>query len=373
MSLYFAKKLRNSALKRKQKHPLIRAFLSRILHPSKHLVVYTPANFDNPYQTLFYSGFSKTIVARTSSDKFLRYQRLGLSQLLHVHWDEDFFRNKTAQLSEQVREALVEYKIKGGGIIWTVHNEMPHEINTREERENFLNNRAFMCEIADVIHLHSEYAKQYLLRTFEVKEDKIVVIPHPSYLEWYCSAQQQREFRDKKVLLLFGNIRRYKGFDLILEALSKVSSPNRLEHFCIAGYGAEEVEYDEINGIKIRRKGGYVDDKAVPDLFKSADFAIFGFSSILTSGSLMLALTFGLPPIAPAHPSIKEQLPSQLHDLLYEPNNSEDFARVIDYATSLSHQEYALKSEVSLNYALENSPSKLSMALEKVILKLVNN
>lgn len=371
MSLVVAKNLRNIAIKRKQKRPLIRAFINKLIHPTKHLMAYTPANFDNPYQTLFYSGFSKTIVAPTSPDKFLRYQKLGLSKLLHVHWDEGFLNNKVPQVSKQVRDSLVEYKKNGGKIIWTVHNEVPHEIESSEEREYFLNNRAFMCEMADVIHLHSNYAKQYLLKTFEVKKNKMVVIPHPSYLEWYCSAQQQRVFRDKKVFLLFGNIRKYKGFNLIIEAFSKVQSASGIEHFHIAGYGADAVDYEEINGIEIKRSGGYVDDEIVPDLFSSADFAIFGFSSILTSGSLMLALTFGLPPIAPAHPSIKESLPAELHDLLYEPDNSDDFARVIDYATSLSADDYAIKTDACLNFALLNSPSKMSKLLEQTILKLI--
>lgn len=373
MSLLAAQKLRKVASERKKKHPMIRAVFNKLLHPTKYLMVYSPPNADNPYQTLFYSGFNRTIVAPAAAEKFLRYQILGISKLLHVHWDEDFLRKKDPQQARNVRNSLIEFKQKNGKVIWTVHNQMPHEIDSAEEREHFLSNRAFMCEMADAIHVHSEYAKQYLLNTFAVQEEKIAVIPHPSYVEWYCPENFQRTFREKKVFLLFGNIRKYKGFDLIIEAFSKVQLTSCIEHFHIAGYGADAVDYEVVNGIEIKRSGGYVDDDIVPGLFSSADFAIFGFSSILTSGSLMLALTFGLPPIAPAHPSIRELLPLELHDLLYEPDNSADFARVIDYANSLSAEEYLKKSELCTQLALKYSPSKISSMLEKTILKLVSN
>ena len=371
MSLAVAQKLRNTAAIRKRKRPLIRAFFNKLFHPTHNLMVYTPANFANPYQTLFYSAFNKTIVVATKADKFLRFQKFGLTNLLHVHWDEDFLRKNDFERAKQARDSLLEFKQNGGKVIWTVHNEMPHDIDSDTEREHFISNRAFICEMADVIHVHSEYAQQYLIKSFEVQQDKIVVIPHPSYVEWYCSDIEKRTFREKKVFLLFGSIRKYKGFDLIVEAFSKVSSPNRIDHFHIAGNGADAIDRNEINGIKLKLRSGYIDDDTVPSYFESADYAIFGFSSILTSGSLMLALTFGLPPIAPAHPSIKESLPAELHDLLYEPDNSDDFARVIDYATSLSADEYAIKTDACLNFALLNSPSKMSKLLEQTILKLI--
>lgn len=59
MSLVVAEKLRKSAERRQRKRPLIRAFFNKLIHPTKQLMVYTPANFANPYQTLFYSGFKK--------------------------------------------------------------------------------------------------------------------------------------------------------------------------------------------------------------------------------------------------------------------------------------------------------------------------
>lgn len=370
MSLTIAEKLRKIAEKRRKKRPLVRAFISKLLNPTSHLMIYTPANFDNPYQTLLYSAFKKIIIAPTTADKFIRYQKLGMSSLLHIHWDEDFLRKNDPHRSKQTRNSLQSFKQGGGKIIWTVHNEMPHEIADDEEKQHFLNNRAFLCDMADLIHVHSEYAKQYLLKTFEVHKDKLVVIPHPSYLEWYCSDSLKLIFRDKKIFLLFGNIRKYKGFDLIVEAFSNVSSPDRIDHFHIAGNGADAVDSDEINGIKLKRTGGYIDDQTVPSFFESADYAVFGFSSILTSGSLMLALTFGVPPIAPAHPGVVNSLPEELHDLLYEPNNADDFARVIDYASSIDLQTYTLKANACVNYARKIAPSVISKQLEIEILAL---
>lgn len=83
----------------------------------------------------------------------------------------------------------------------------------------------------------------------------------------------------------------------------------------------------------------------------------------------MLALTFGKPPICPAHKSIVESLPVELHDFLYLPNDPTDFATVIDYATSLNRNEYEKKVEICFEYSLKNSPAHISELLENKILE----
>jgi glycosyltransferase involved in cell wall biosynthesis len=86
----------------------------------------------------------------------------------------------------------------------------------------------------------------------------------------------------------------------------------------------------------------------------------------------MLAITFGVPPIAPAHPGVLASLPAELHDLLYEPNNADDFAAKIDYALKMSSAEYQVMRDVCRQFAQLNAPEKISTMLETEIMERIN-
>ncbi|WP_161604001.1 glycosyltransferase family 4 protein [Methylophaga lonarensis] len=306
-------------------------------------------------------------ISPVSLERINVYQKALVGDVLHIHWDEFFFRWNDSNKAAAARDCVLKFKSGGGKIVWTVHNEAPHEIESEQQANEFETNRRFICEQADLIHVHSDYAKQHIAEKYPGTADKLVVIPHPSYLGWYHH-QPSPHYNKKKAFLLFGNMRRYKGFETIVDAFNRVAHPERIACLALAGNGANEVSAEFSNGIALVRNGGYVDDDMVPDLFVSADFAVFGFSRILTSGSLMLAMTFSTPPIAPAHDSIKDSLPAELHDLLYVPGDIDDFASVIDYASAMSESQYAEKCRVTREYALKLAPENISRMFERALI-----
>lgn len=359
-------KIKKQASIRQKPHAFLRALLAKLIKPYRKVVMYAPKDFFNPYQTLIYSEFT-SYVTPISVDRIMRYKKIGISDVLHLHWDEHLFRGDEVYV-ERVKSIIKKFKQEGGKVIWTVHNQMPHEI-TEIEKQKFLNDRKFIIIHSDLIHVHSDYAVNYLQEDFQVPPQKIFKISHPSYLGWYDRPEKIIKSDTKsKIFLLFGNVRGYKGIDLIFDAFSRINFPDKVHSLHIAGRGAETISHNNLGKINIRRTDGYIDDDAVPNIFAEADYAIFGFSSILTSGSLMLALTFGKPPICPAHKSIVESLPAELHDFLYLPNDPTDFARVIDYAASLSSNEYEQKVDTCLDYSRKNSPAYISELLENKML-----
>lgn len=352
----------------KKKHVFIRASLRKILKPSLNVVMFSPADFENPYQSLIYSSLQSSYMANVTVDNILRYQRFGVSNILHIHWDEYFLSTNNAVRAKEQREILKTFLDEGGRIVWTVHNQQPHDTNHSKDAGVFLENRVFLCKVSEKIHVHNSHAKEYILSNFNVKEDKIIIIAHPSYLDWYSSISLDKKYSNKKSLLLFGKIRKYKGYNLIKNALENVESSGKIKQFHIAGNGAQALKEEEINGIQIKKTGGHILDEDLPNIFAETDFAIFGFSSILTSGSILLAISFGVPPIAPGHPGVIASIPEGLHDLLYLPNDTKDFSRVIDYALSLSEEEYLLKTRLCIEFAKENHASVISRNYEKELL-----
>jgi glycosyltransferase involved in cell wall biosynthesis len=53
---------------------------------------------------------------------------------------------------------------------------------------------------------------------------------------------------------------------------------------------------------------------------------VFAFEELLTSGSLLLALSFGCVPVAPDWPMVREVLPPEVHGLLYRPGQVDALA-----------------------------------------------
>ena len=58
--------------------------------------------------------------------------------------------------------------------------------------------------------------------------------------------------------------------------------------------------------------------------FRAADFAVFPYAQVLTSGSLLLALSFGLPPVVPAVGMTREVLEGTDAGMLYDPSEGTD-------------------------------------------------
>ncbi|MDR2804221.1 MAG: glycosyltransferase [Dysgonamonadaceae bacterium] len=106
---------------------------------------------------------------------------------------------------------------------------------------------------------------------------------------------------NKKCLLFFGLIRKYKGLDLLIEAMACLDDSYEL---VIAGesYGSFQ-EYQELIDAspaknRILVKNYYIDDKDVPVLFSAADVLVLPYRSATQSGVLPVAYHYETPVVA---------------------------------------------------------------------------
>src|SRR5690606_21272592 len=104
---------------------------------------------DNPYSRLMYCALEPEFEAvRGTIDDALSLLKSGESQLFHINWEEHLVRNSTSVAEADLMikyfiKKLKEYRSLGGKVIWTVHNEHPHE---RENVAAFLNLRRHLAE-----------------------------------------------------------------------------------------------------------------------------------------------------------------------------------------------------------------------------------
>jgi glycosyltransferase involved in cell wall biosynthesis len=168
--------------------------------------------------------------------------------------------------------------------------------------------------LMDAIICHGDFAKAKILeKNSTLSYNLIHVIPHgpihntlSSYTSITYAAQKNFSGAPKRKIrgLLFGELKPYKGIDVLMDALLK--APNELiDNLEILVVGkAEDSTTKEIldklelmsSCIKIIR--GYVPNKMVSMYFNAADFLILPYKKITQSGVLLTGLSHGKPVLA---------------------------------------------------------------------------
>jgi glycosyltransferase involved in cell wall biosynthesis len=173
--------------------------------------------------------------------------------------------------------------------------------------------RRIITRFAHATIFHSQYALN------EAKELKFYVqkgylIPHAHYSSSYDSSISKKKAKenlkieqDEFVFLFFGNIKAYKGLDELLTSFANLLETNKGKaiRLVIAGKCEDDGlaklirKYQKEHSGRISLFLEYINDEKVQLFFNSADIVVLPFKKNTTSGSAILALTFGKPIIAP--------------------------------------------------------------------------
>jgi len=285
----------------------------------------------NPYQTMVYHGTSIEVVPFWHLRDALRLMRLGQTDLLHIHFDEGYAYQAAIAQDMAAAQAHIEmlraYRAGGGRYAWTLHNTHPA---VWSERAGFPMMRRFMAETADLIIVHTATAAAYLQDEFGVAPARIVHIEHPSFVGWTKVLEREEPAGMRRRFLHFGDIKPYKGVNRALAAFAAIARPERAEYI-IAGQPDPGLELD----LHLFPKAGVlrtslerVAENDVPALFAAADFALLPYDTRLTSGVALMAMTHGVPVIAPGFGEMRESLPAELGPLLYDPDAPEEGLRL---------------------------------------------
>lgn len=243
--------------------------------------------------------------------------------VFHLHWNHSFIIGKT-RLSSYVLFFLLFVqililKIFKVRIIWTAHNLLRHE-RRFEDLEIYFHRQ--LLRIYDGVIVHSNSAQKSLFETYSISpkqfSQKIYIIPHGNYIKSYDNTISQAKARmelgmeeSKTVFLCFGAIRPYKGVVKLIQAFKSLSYQNI--NLLVAGKPlTEDFKFylEEISKTdhRISLFLEYIPNYDVQIYMNSADVVVFPFTDIFTSGSLVLAMSFGKAIIAPNLNVIAENL-----------------------------------------------------------------
>ena len=308
-------------------------------------VIFLPYFKDNPYQDLLASHLEKLGI-EVKRGWVANYLSLKIRQwdpdILHLHWLHSFF-NKPGRL-ETIKKfitfflRLIILKLKGLKIVWTLH-----EIESHDNPYRFLDwlSAFFVCRISDAIIIHSKVMEQQVLTTYRFKKNnKIHVIPHANYVAQYDNSVSRQEARktlgipDSTFLLLyFGRIKPYKGVLELIGAF-RMLDQNNIKLFIVgsADQWMERRVREKIGGCEaIEFVGDYVPDTDVQVYMNAADVCVFPFQDIMTSSSVMLAMSFGKPCILPKMGDMIEILDDE-GAFLYDPGGEYGLQKAIECA-----------------------------------------
>lgn len=292
------------------------------------------------------------VVPARFSLRWLRNSLKG-ADFAHFHWPSFHYGDRSAPfaLAKAVLFAatLVWMRARGVRIVWTAHNLYPHERSSPPWIDNAV--RKLVIALSHRVFVHGRTAAGMLERELGVDAGRMVSIVHGHFIDHYPMQATREEARrrlgvplDKRVFAFVGNCRRYKNVTALVAAFQ--------QHFddawlVIAGKCTDEVYRSEIEALirsrpeRILFEPRFIDDTELQFFIRAADAVVLPFRDVLTSGSAILALSFGRPVVAPALGNLVDVIGEQA-GVLYDVHDPEGLAKGMQAALSRSFDQDAI-------------------------------
>jgi glycosyltransferase involved in cell wall biosynthesis len=304
----------------------------------------------NPYARLLYGELERigfeAIDPSPLNLKWLLGARRDVD-VLHFHWDpqQKYVQRSPDRVTSLLRalrgERLVPWwdlasfvtlltsaRILGYRLVWTIHEIRPHESDYA--RHDILASRA-LARLSHILLAHDAATAERARGEFNLPSADIHVVPHGSYIGVYPPGRTREIVRaelgvspDAFVFLAFGHLRTYKEFPLLFDAFASLPLPSA--RLIVAGVPWDSEIRKSVSAAAERDSRIQLRLEAVPvervdELFKAADVAVFPRGDGWTSGSLILAMSMGIPVIAARRPTYAELTDGEKAGWLFEPGD----------------------------------------------------
>ena len=287
----------------------------------------------NPYQHLLYGEMKRLgvqisyigeLTPSHTVNLLLLPLELGIrrilgARLVHLHWVFSF-SFPGARRFPLIRIAAQAWFLVwlrmcgmlGMHLVWTAHNVLPH----RPVFANDASARRSLVKACDLVLAHSPSALAEL-SALGASPRRTAVIPHGAIVPAEAAAAPRIADNgdETRRFLFFGRVEEYKGVENLLAAFAAIPHPPAT-HLTVAGQcdspGLRSVlrELAGRAGARVTLRLERVPEDEVGALFATTDVVVLPFRRITTSGSAMLALSYGKPLIVPDLPGLAD-LPDQ--------------------------------------------------------------
>lgn len=262
------------------------------------------------------SEFRITGVSTLGHLKFLAHQIVKKKTFLHYHWIEcTGFFSIFVYLYKLL--CIQCFTLLGGKLIWSVHNKMPLDCNL--EWINYIC-RKWLAKRAHLLLVECESISNDLATFLGVSEKKMRVWPHPEYppqLMPRAAAVEAINHRynvnikvQDRLFLMFGHISAYKQIDKVCEIFK--SEPIQKKLIIVGPVKKGQLKlYKKIRKISHETDNiilipQFIKEECVPEFMNAADYVVFNYKDVLSSGGVPLAQSYDKPIILPLKGCLKE-------------------------------------------------------------------
>ncbi|MAO64753.1 MAG: hypothetical protein CL666_07110 [Balneola sp.] len=229
--------------------------------------------------------------------------------ILHYHWLEFQDMRSLAGMPWKIFCIYLFQKL-GGTIVWTLHNEFPHD-QKYLKLHDYLHNK--MASWASILHVHCKKAVDIMSERLQAPKDKFRLVPHPDFPAFPVDKNKALQHLNdvygcdltgnQPVLLMFGNISRYKQIERVADIVINADYDCRLMIVGPIKKGNDDL-YDELaaqsrRSDKIEVVAKFIPEEHVPWFYSASDYCIFHYREILSSGGYHMAKSYQKEIIAP--------------------------------------------------------------------------
>lgn len=287
-----------------------------------------------------------------------------------IHWPSFFYQSRGSRLALvrgflRFTALLLLVRARGGRIAWTAHNLFPHD----RAALPFLDvlGRHLVIALASRIMVHGPEARRLLADRFPSTAAKAVEIPHGHWLGTYANTVSRTEARQRLGLaagtytyLFLGLCKPYKNVDGLLRAFATIPGDAAL---VIAGR-FQDPAYEQLvrelaaRDPRVQLHARYLPDDELQVFLNACDVVVAPYREILTSGSAILAASFGRP-IVSLDKGFLRDVVTPATGLLFPPDESGALERALvavresrfDRDTILAHVATFRFSDAAERYA----------------------
>jgi glycosyltransferase involved in cell wall biosynthesis len=316
-----------------------------------YALTFAPLAQINPFQRLLYCRAAQAGYAVVPTVHFtdLASVNWGGRSVIHLHWLASVLAGCDTKAETQERIAtfereMIRWRRGGHKILWTLHNVLPH--NTRfPEAEIAL--RQVLVTHSDAIHILSEQSVDEARKYYDIPDEKVFFVPHPSYEGWYANVGDTTTARldlgidpDDFTFVQFGALQPYKGVLELVEAFRSLKQRHPLKRFrlVVAGNPADKEYVGKIleavaDVPEIRLIQSAMQEKEIQTLFNAADVLVAPYVKTLNSGVSLLAATFRKPLVAPNVAGVAQTFAAD-SSLLYSGGDGDSLFDALDRSLS---------------------------------------
>ena len=288
----------------------------------------------NPYGPLLCAALERRGVdcefALRMDEEYLRENRERLD-VIHLNWPHfAYYHDDATEMARRLDAFITRLELArdlGYKFVWTAHNLYPHN---RRHQDIDHRARLAICRLATAVIAHCDVAAEEVRRTFG-RTENLFVIPHGNFIGVYpeqlTPAQARAELgvpNDAFAYGFFGSIQPYKGVEQLIDSFRRL--PVNDAWLLVSGGGKPEY-HDQVRQYAgehpriVLRTYSRAPTSDIGLIMRASDVITLPFLATTTSGTLMLALSWGRPVIAPAIGCLPATVPPEA-GILYDPTDS---------------------------------------------------